>query len=304
MARIGGAFPLPLAQVQEGGTRIELGSGGVFYFPPGEYIVFNDSHTQVEYFDGQSQTWQIFAPVSTAGAYLSADGYNFRAHNITGIVSGNTLATAGSGMTNGIGPTLSGVSLSYGASNTTGYPTATAYAIIGGSVAAPTVTQAGSGFLIPPLLVIDPPPQGGIQATAIAVMTAAGSSGIASITMENVGAGYLTTPNFWIIPQPGSYQGGPAGGIAAGAVPAPGLVFPSNAVQGNQNTSATGAQLTSVALTGSGTLTGVGIINAGGGYTGAPTVTITGGSGSVAITALAANTSPAASLCIIQPRVQ
>lgn len=302
MARIGGAFPLPLAQVQEGGSRIELASGGTFYFPPGQYIVQNDAHTQVEFFDGQSQTWQILYPVSTGG-YLSADGFNFRSHNTTGIVSGNTLATAGSGMTNGIGPTQSGVTIAYGASNTTGYPTATGYAIIGGSVQSPTITQAGSGFLVPPLLVIDPPPPGGIQATAIAILTAAGGSGIATVTMENVGAGYLTSPNFWIIPQPPSYQGGPTGTIAAAALPAPGLVYPGNAVPGNQNTSSVGAQLTAAALTGSGTLTGVGIIDAGGGYTGAPTVTITGGAGSVAITALTANTSPAASLCISQPRV-
>jgi hypothetical protein len=307
MARIGGAFPLPLAQVQEGGTRVELASGGTFYFPPGEYIVKTDSETQIEFFDGQSQTWQILYPVSTGG-YLSADGYNFRAHNITGIVSGNTIATAGSGMTNGIGPTATGVAISYGASNTTGYPTATGWAVIGGSVAAPTITQAGSGFIVPPLIVIDPPPPGGVQATAIAILTAFNAttgSGIATITMENVGGGYAATPNFWIIPQTATYQGGPSGGtIAAAGIPAPGLVYPTNAVPGNQNTSATGAQLTSVALTGSGTLTGVGISDSGGGYTGAPTVTITGGSGSVAITALAANTSPAASLLISQPRVQ
>jgi hypothetical protein len=303
MARIGGAFPLPLAQVQEGGTRVQLASGGTFYFPPGEYIVSNDAETQTEFFDGQSQTWQILYPVS-AGGYLSADGYNFRAHNITGIVSGNTISNAGSGMTNGIGATATGVALSYAASNTTGYPTATGYAIIGGSVQAPTITQAGSGFLVPPLIVIDPPPAGGIQATAIAILTAAGGSGIATITMENVGAGYSASPNFWIIPQPPSYQGGPAGSYAAATVPAPGLVYPTNAVAGNQNTSSSGAQLTSAALTGSGTLTGVGIVDAGGGYTGAPVVTITGGAGSVAITALTANTSPAASLCIVQPRVQ
>lgn len=303
MARIGGLFPLPLAQVQEGGSRIELASGGTFYFPAGEYIVHTDSETQIEYFDGQAQSWQIMYPVSSGG-YLSADGANFRAHNITGIVSGNTIATAGSGMTNGIGPTASGVSISYAASNTTGYPTATGYAIIGGSVASPTITQAGSGFLVPPLIVIDPPPPGGIQATAIAILTAAGGSGIATITMENVGAGYAATPNFWIIPQPPSYQGGPTGTIAPAANPPPGLVYPTNAVPGNQNTSATGAQLTPVALTGSGTLTGVVIIDAGGGYTGAPTVTITGGAGSVAITALTANTSPAASVCNSQPRVQ
>ena len=145
---------------------------------------------------------------------------------------------------------------------------------------------------------------GGIQATAIAVMTAAGSSGIASVTIVNAGAGYLTSPNFWIIPQPASYQGGPAGGVAAGALPAPGLVYPSNAVAGNQNTSATGAQLTSAALTGSGTLLGVHMINSGGGYTGAATVTFTGGAGGVAVTSVVAVTANANSLCLVQPRVQ
>src|SRR6202043_4206952 len=121
-----------------------------------------------------------------------------------------------SGMTNGIGATATGVSVAYAASNTTGYPTATGFVVIGGSVQAPTVTQGGSGFLVPPVLVIDPPPPGGIQATAIAVMTAAGSSGIASITMVNAGAGYATTPNFYIIPQTAVYQGGPSGGVAPG----------------------------------------------------------------------------------------
>lgn len=302
MARTGGVFPLPLAQVQEGGNKIELGSGGVCYLPPGEYVVLTDASCQIERWDPTENVWYSFIAASTGG-FISVDGYNFRVHNITGVVSGNTL-TAGSGMTNGIGPTATGVSVAYGVSNTTGYPTATGYVIIGGSVAAPTVTQAGSGFLVPPLIVIDPPPVGGIQATAIAVMTAAGSSGIASITMENAGAGYAVSPNFWIIPQPASYQGAPSGGIAAGAYPAPGLVYPSNAVQGNQNTSATGAQLTSIALTGSGTLLGIHMINSGGGYTGAPSVTFTGGAGGVASTALVAVTSLAASLCIIQPRVQ
>src|SRR3984957_2872784 len=255
MARIGGAFPFPLSQLTEGTARLSLGSGGVWYPPAGEYIVTVDANTVVERWDATEQVWvPIQAASANNGDWLSCDGFNIRIHNITGVISGNTITNAGSGMTNGIGATATGVSLAYAASNTTGYPTATGYVIIGGPIGAPTVTQAGSGFLVPPVLVIDPPPPGGIQATAIAVMTAAGSSGIASVTIVNAGAGYATSPNFWIIPQPASYQGGPAGVIAAGALPAPGLVYPSNAAPGNQNTSSTGAQLTSAALTGTGTL--------------------------------------------------
>lgn len=304
MARIGGAFPYPLAQLAEGTARISLGSGGVWYPPAGEYIITLDANSQIERWDPTEQVW---ATIDSAGAgngdYISADGYNIRVHNITGVVSGNTL-TAGSGMTNGIGAVATGVSVGYAASNTTGYPTATGFVVIGGSVQAPTVTQGGSGFLVPPAIVIDPPPQGGTQASAIAVMTAAGSSGIASITMVNVGNGYATTPNFYVIPQPALYQGGVSGSFAAGAVPSPGLVFPTNAVPGNQNTSATGAQLTPAALTGSGTLLAIKMVNSGGGYTGAPAVTFTGGAGGVASTALVAVTSLANSQILVQPRVQ
>jgi hypothetical protein len=305
MARLGGAFPFPLAQVGEGTARLSLGSGGVWYFPAGEYIVTVDANTVIQRWDPTEQVWVSFLPsAANQGAYVNCDGFNYRLLNNTGVVSGNTISNAGSGMTNGIGSAATGVSIGYTASSTTGYPTALGYVIIGGSVAAPTVTQAGSGFLVPPAIVIDPPPPGGIQASAIAVMTAAGSSGIASITMVNAGAGYATTPNFYIIPQPNLYQGGTSGGVAAGAVPAPGLVYPTNAVPGNQNTSATGAQLTSAALTGSGTLLGVHMYQVGGGYTAAPTVSFTGGAGGVAVTALVAVTSLANSSVLIQPRVQ
>ena len=254
-----------------------------------------------QYWDGQAQAWESMIPVSSGG-FVSVDGVNFRLINTSGIVA-VVVNAAGSGMTNGIGATATGVSFSFPASDTTGGARATGYAIIGGTVAAPTITQAGSGFLVPPLIVIDPPPPGGVQATATCALSSTGT--IASVTILNAGAGYAASPNFWVIPQPAVYQGGPSGSFAAGAIPAPGLVYPTNAVAGNQNTSATGVQLTSAALTGSGTLTGTIIVNSGGGYTtSAPTVTFVGGSGSPSATASVANTSPTTSTGLWQPRVQ
>ena len=265
--------------------------------------MLTDASSQIERWDPQSQDWVSFIAASTGG-FINCDGFNFRAHNITGAVTGNTL-TAGSGMTNGIGSAATGVSVAYGASNTTGYPTALGFVVIGGSVAAPTVTQAGSGFLVPPAIVIDPPPVGGVQATAIAVMTAAGSSGIASITMVNAGAGYTSSPNFWIIPQPNQYQGGPSGGVAAGAYPAPGLVFPANALTGNQNTSPTGAQAHLDCFSPAFRhMLAIRMYQGGGGYTGAPAVTFTGGAGGIASTAVVGNTTPANATILVQPRVQ
>jgi hypothetical protein len=307
MAQLRGAFPFPFAQPAEGGGVIALASGGVWYPPPGEWLCQVATNTTMEWWDPIAQFWRPQVSQSNVVDYFSTDGYNYRLLNLTGIVTVASFA-AGSGGTNGIGTAGSGV-LSIIASNTTGGAQATGYVIVGGSVAAPTITQAGSGFLVPPLVVIDPPPPGGIQATATCALTAPltaplTGSGIASITMANVGAGYPTTPNFYLIPQTAVYQGGPSGGstFAAGPIPPPGLVFPSNAVPGNQNTSPLGAQLTSIALTGSGTVTGVVIVNSGGGYTGTPTGTITG-VGAATVT-MAAVTGAAVTQSFFQPRVQ
>jgi len=303
MPRIGGAFPLPISQLVEGGSVFSLPSGGTFYPPSGEYICVTDAQSNVQYWDPQQQQWRTFIPVSSGG-YFYADGYNFRIINTTGIAT-STGITAGSGMTNGIGATATGVSASVAASNTTGYPTITGYIIVGGAVQAPTITQAGSGFLVPPLIVIDPPPPGGIQAQAHCVLTAAGGSGIASITVDNAGAGYTASPNFWVIPQTAVYQGGTSGNAAAGAIPPAGLVYPTNAVPGNQNTSSTGAQLTSAALINSGHITGFVVINSGGGYTSAsPTVTLTGAAGGGAASVTVGTTTLAVATVYLQPRVQ
>lgn len=286
MSRIGGAFPFPLAQVSEGGGVIQLPSGGIFYPPPGEWLCTTGNNTLMQWFDPINQLWRSVQQPAVQGQYISTDGYNYRLFNASGVVMGALITNAGSGGTNGIGSVATGVNVTFAApASGQVNQTATGYAVVGGSVAAPTISQAGSGFLTAPMIVIDPPPPGGIQATAVATINSTG--GISAITMVNVGGGYTASPNFWIIPQFGSYAGGPSGGVAAGVLPPPGIIFPSNAVPGNQNIGSTGAQLTSVALTGSGTLTGIVIINPGNLYTGTtiPVVTITG-CGTAAATAI------------------
>lgn len=298
MARIGGAFPLPLPQVQEGGSKIELGTGGFFYPPAGEYIVSVGALSAFEFFDPQAQGWRTLVPAS-GGAFISVDGVNFRLHNLSGAASATAVTAAGSGGTNGIGTVATGAAIAVATGSGAVVPI-TVVPIVGGTVAAPTITQAGSGFLVPPLIVIDPPPPGGTQATAICTLT---TGGIGAVTVINAGAGYAASPNFWIIPQTNQYQGGPEVGVAAGTIPPPGLVYPTNAVPGNQNTSATGAQLTSVALTGSGTLTDVKLVAPGSGYTGSPALTVTG-VGAATATVTVGNTTPANDVSYLFGRIQ
>lgn len=278
MARIGGAFPFPTAQVSEGGGIIELASGQVWYIPAGEYLVTTGSVSVLQWFEPIQQMWRTWGNPCVSTQFISCDGFNYRLLNASGIVSGALINTAGSAApNNGIGSVATGVTVAFSAPvSAQANQTATGYAIVGGSVAAPTITQAGSGFLTPPLIIIDPPPPGGVQATSVCTINATG--GIASITMVNSGAGYTASPNFWIAPQVGTYAGGPSGSFAAGAFPPIGLVFPTNALPGNVFTGPAGAQLTSIALTGSLTLTGIVVVDPGNLYDGThiPTVSISG----------------------------
>jgi hypothetical protein len=285
MSRIGQIKPYPFPSAQTGDGTVTLASGCVYVLPSGVWFVRCGANIRIEDMDPISQQWLPIEGGALGGGPVSADGCNVRIHNITGTVTIN-LTAAGSGGTNGIGFAATGVAVAIAASPS-GLPgsNATAYAVVGGSVAAPTVTQPGSGFVTPPLIMTDPPPPGGVQATAYATLTSGG--GIASITMDNVGAGYTFSPTFYIIPMPAVYQGSPIGGGAApiDPWPAPGIVHPNNLPQGSiyqpNQSAGLGALLTSNALTGSGTITALGLLNAGAGYvTTAPAVTITGIGGS------------------------
>jgi hypothetical protein len=302
MPQIRGAFPFPLAQPADGGGVIVLAGGGTWYPPAGEWLLQTGTNVSMQWWDPIAQQWRNQVSASNIADYFSTDGFNYRMLNLTSNILSTTITAAGSGGTNGIGSAQTGATVTFVAPLTAGGITATAYPIVGGSVQAPTITQAGSGFLVPPLVVIDAPPPGGIQATATVALSATGT--IASITMANVGAGYAASPNFYLIPQMAFYGGGPSGGVAAAAAaPPPGLVFPANAVPGNQNTSPVGAQLTSLALTGSGTLTGIVIINNGTGYTAiSPAATVTGVGAATATTTLVV--AAAVTTSFVQPRVQ
>lgn len=289
MSRIGGQFPFPQQAPANGDGTIVLPSGASYNLPPGDFAVTPGSQTNLQWFDPNLLGWRgLQAPGGTFD-YISSDGCNYRLVNLSGVCVGALVTNPGSGGTNGIGPAATGVTIAFGAPAAGGtFATATGYAIVGGSVQAPTITQGGSGFIQPPLILIDAPPVGGVQATAYATVSSAGI--VTGITMQNVGAGYASSPNFYVFPQNPVYSGSPIAGLAANAFPPPGLVYPTNLPAGSlyqPNISLSGCQLTSNPLTGSGTLTGIGILDFGNGYTGTtiPSVTIVG-CGAAAATAV------------------
>ena len=58
MARIGGAFPLPTAQITEGGYAVALASGAAWYPPAGEYFIIMGANTNFEVWDPNAQQWR------------------------------------------------------------------------------------------------------------------------------------------------------------------------------------------------------------------------------------------------------
>jgi hypothetical protein len=292
--RLGGAFPFN----QSGSFPVSLPGGAYSYVPPGAYLLTLGGQTILQWWDPVQSSWRNMSSPGAPTFNIATDGYNYRLINMSGVVQGVSITNAGSAGTNGIGPTQTGCVLSI-AAPAAGIQ-AKGYVIVGGAVGtaggSATVTQAGSGFVTPPTILIDPPPLGGIQATAVAALTAGGA--ITSVTMVNPGAGYTSVPNAYVVPQFLDYPGQlalpytvPATGLPAPYFP-PGLI--SN--QPPQNWSygltpilgTTGALITLPALAGSATLTGVVVTDYGSGYLGSaiPSVTFTGSNTSFAGTAI------------------
>ncbi len=303
--RLGGPFPFNPV----GSFPVSLGSGQYFYPPPGNYLFTLGGQSVLQWWDPILSTWRNICPAVSPGAAVSVDGYNYRILNQSGVVQGAAITTAGSGGVNGIGPTQTGSTVTFAAPGGNGQQ-AKGYVIVGGAVGTTggtaTLTQAGSGFAVPPLILIDPPPPGGIQATAVSTITAGGA--LNSVTVVNPGAGYTSVPNFYVIPQFLDYPGQlalpytiPATGLAAPNFP-PGLIAggagpggtggimpPQSFTMGLQLAFPItgGALVTSPALAGSGTLTGIVVTDYGSAYTSVPAVTFGGTSlGAAAATSL------------------
>ena len=299
MAQTRGTFPLPqTAPALQGVPNVVmLQSGQTWYPPAGEYLISTGGQTVIQVWEQDGAIWRNYAPPGSL-AQISCDGWNYRLLNNSGTCVGASITAAGSAMTNGIGPVQTGVAVVFAAPAAGGAPaTAQGYVIIGGQVLAAagtlTVAQGGSGFTTAPLVVCDPPPLGGIQATFVSTITAAGV--LSTVTCVNPGAGYTSVPNFYIIPQAQFYTGAPRyPGDPLTAAPVnpnpwpPGLINPvhlwaGSPYQANLATGTLGALITPpAALTGSGTLTGIVMTAFGNGYLGSSqaTVSFTGSSGS------------------------
>jgi hypothetical protein len=181
-------------------NTIQLAAAEIFNLPAGTYMVIPGPYTCVQFLDPVTGTWRtINAENGIQPIVLDSDGGNFRLANLTGTPVGGFITNAGSGLTNGFGTVT--ITPSAGASVWT--------SVVGGAInSTVTITAAGSGYLFPPILIIDAPPAGGIQASATCTLSA---GAINAVTVVNQGAGYSTAPKITLVNDPRDTVGG--GGV-------------------------------------------------------------------------------------------
>lgn len=189
---------------------VALGSGQLYTPKSGQYLVALGPYTFLQVYDGSSQIWRNFqVPTHCAPFPMTFDGANMRLANLTGGMVGAVITNGGSGYTNGIYPagTTSGTLASPQVVVSAGGGTvvATCNMIIGGSISTTAVIgTAGKNYTRPPLLIVSPPPAGGVQATMYTTL----SSGVpATPTVTNAGAGYTVAPTVTVINAPDDTTG-------------------------------------------------------------------------------------------------
>ena len=220
---------------------LQLAAGQIYNIPAGIYWVVPGKYSYLQFLDPVSQQWRGYDTGITVGKLVDSDGGNWRLANLTGTPISANVTNAGSGYTNGIGTTATGLTVTASAGTSTWVP------IVGGAMGTFTSVAAGAGYTYVPNVVIDAPPPGGLQATAHATLT---GGGVSAVTLDNAGAGYSSAPS---------------------------VTF----VNDLRDTAGSGASYT-VALTGSGGLTGLYPSNPGLPLTAAPTFTFSPASSTAA----------------------
>ena len=237
--RIGGAgIPLNLSSglipnysgappVAAGFTNVlTLLPSNTFVLPGGTYMVGPGPYTSLQWFDPGLNQWRtVNADNGYVNLIIDSDGANFRLANLTGTPVGALITNAGTGYTNGIGSAATGLTVTPSAGASTWVP------VVGGANnATAVITAGGTGYLFAPILIVDAPPAGGIQAT----MTCTISGGaVNAVTVTNPGAGYTGIPNINVVNDPRDTAGRGAI-ITGGALVASGTLtalYPS--AQGN-----------------------------------------------------------------------
>jgi len=199
-------YPSELQNAPQDASSNQLGlaPGDSFVIPAGEWYISLGMYCVLQFLDPVTNAWYIASgsALNRGMQMVSSDGFTTRIANLTGCVVSASVVNGG---TNYVQATTTITAI--GAGFTGAVPTLAP--IVGGAlkISGGTLTANGAGYGVPPIVMIPPPPPanvnangvGGIQASAIALIS---SGTVSSISMINQGAGYPSAPTAVIVPSP------------------------------------------------------------------------------------------------------
>lgn len=173
---------------------MSLQGGNCRLIPAGTWQITAGLYSVIQELDAVTSIWRAIGSGYDGGCtnYVNSDGNNFRIANQSGCVVGGIVTTAGAGYT-----TAPAVTASNG--------NAVLQAIIGGAVnTSVTVSNGGTGYKYPPIIMFDAPNQSGsstpgVQATGHSTISA---GVVTSVTVDDQGAGYTSTPTVYLVNDP------------------------------------------------------------------------------------------------------
>lgn len=200
MANIYGAQGVSPSLRGQPSNDYELQAGTAYLIPSGTWSVHLGRYLKMQEYDPITTIWRDIGDEGSGRRYVQSDGVNHRIANQTGCAVAALILNAGSGFTSA--PT---VTASAGAS--------VWLPIIGGALSTTiTVTNGGSGYVYPPIVLIAAPPSPGIQATAYCTLS---SGAVSSVTVTDQGAGYPAPPTVSFVNDPRDTAGSGATGTTA-----------------------------------------------------------------------------------------
>lgn len=180
-------------EVNTSTNNFTLAPGEAMPIPAGRWLVSLGKYTSLQYNDPVTGIWRGLRDNDNNNGMIPvlSDGFNVRVANLTGCAVGAFVTNGGNG---------SYVQATTVVSPSTG--NSTWQAVVGGAVnttvSVTTITTSLS-YGIAPLVFFDAPPNPGVCATGVAVIS---SGTLSSITVVNQGAGYTSVPNITILPNP------------------------------------------------------------------------------------------------------
>jgi hypothetical protein len=178
---------LSAAPYEASTNYIALSGGDVQTIPAGRWWVDLGAYSVLQYLDPVTGVWRSFSSARSQPLQVVSDGFTRRVANLTGCPIGAIVNNGGSAFA----ASTATITANVGGSLWT--------AIVGGSLSVSTISVAGSGYSVAPLVYIPAPPNPGVQAVAYATLT---GTSVTGVTLSNVGAGYLSAPTAVILPNP------------------------------------------------------------------------------------------------------